>query len=167
MQQQIRKEFGTRYDLFVLTNSEFKAEAQRLIDQIFALLNLLQLVTLFIAVLGVSTTLVAAVLDRTREVGVMRAVGTTPAQVVRIVLTEAAFIGASASILGSALGALCGVMFLRSVLVASVGWTLPWVIPVSSYIIVLVGVTCASIMAGIYPAWWSARQPTLDAIQTE
>jgi putative ABC transport system permease protein len=167
IQQQIRQEFGTRNDLFVLTNSEFKAEAQRLIDQIFALLDLLQLVTLLIAVLGVSTTLVAAVLDRTREVGVMRAVGATPGQVIRIVLVEAGFIGATASILGAALGTLCGAMFLRSILVATVGWALPWVVPGSSYVVVLLGVTYASVIAGIYPAWWSARQPTLDAIQTD
>ena len=167
LQQQIRRDFGTRYDLFVLTNEEFRAEAQRLIDQIFTLLDLLQLITLLIAVLGVSTTLVAAVLDRTREVGVMRAVGSTPAQIIRVVLTEAAFLGASASILGALLGTLCGVMFLRSILVAAVGWTLPWMVPGMSYLHVLLGVTLASILAGTYPAWWSAKQPTLDALQSE
>ncbi len=167
LQTQIKVSYGERYNLFVLTNAEFKAEAERLIDQIFALLNLLQLVTLLIAVLGVSTTLVAAVLDRTQEVGVMRAVGSTPWQVMRVVLNEAGFVGATAAGLGVLLGALCGYLFMRSILIVTVGWTLPWLFPLGLAFTIFVGVTLASVAAGLYPAWWSARQPTLDALRTE
>ncbi|MBI5511956.1 MAG: ABC transporter permease [Deltaproteobacteria bacterium] len=167
VQQQIRRQWGAKYDLFVLTNREFKAEAQELIEQIFALLDLLQLLTLFIAVLGVGTTLIAAVLDRTQEVGVMRAVGTTPLQVIHIVLSEAGFIGAAAAFFGTLQGALCGMVFLRTILLASIGWRLPWVLPESTYVFVFLGVSAASVVAGLYPAWWSAKQPTLEALQAE
>jgi putative ABC transport system permease protein len=167
LQAKIKQAYGERYNLFVLTNAEVKAEAERLINQIFALLNMLQLVTLFIAILGVSTTLGAAVLDRTQEIGVLRAVGSSPGQIMQIVLYEAAFIGAPAALLGIAVGLLGGYMFMRSILIVTMGWTLPWLFPLNTCLMSLLGVTAASVLAGLYPAWWSARQPTLEALRNE
>lgn len=167
IQQSIRRDYGTKYDLFVLTNQEVKTEAQRVIDQFFSLLDLLQLVTLVIAILGVSTTLVASVLDRTQEVGVMRAVGTFGKQIIRIVLTEATFLGTTSTLVGVLLGTVTGYLFLRSILVASVGWAIPYYTPVTVYVSITVGIFFASMVAGIYPAWWIAKQPTLDALRAE
>ncbi len=163
----VRELYGDKYNLYILSNRELKEESQRLINQLIALMSFLELVTLAIAVLGVATTLVAAVLDRTREIGVMRAVGTTPGQIVRIVLSEAALIGAAASLFGLVLGTAVGALFLRSVVVAAVGWSMPWIIPFSAYPAVLLGVIAASVVAGLYPAWRSARIPILDAIRAE
>jgi putative ABC transport system permease protein len=167
VQARIRKELGAKYSLFVLTNAEFRAEASGLLDSFFQLLDLLQLVTLAIAVLGVSTTLMASVLDRTQEVGLMRAVGSTPRQVVRIVLSEAAFLGAAAAICGMLLGSATGALFLRSILVATAGWSLPYYFPAHVYPQVAIGVVLSSVLAALYPALWSARQPTLDALRAD
>ena len=167
VQDEVRRRWGADFDLFVLTSAEFKGEAIKLIDQIFQLLALIQLVTLVIAVLGVTTTLVASVLDRGQEVGLMRAVGSTPGQIVRIVLTEAAFIGGFASFLGAALGTLTGYLFLKTVVVASVGWLVPWRFPLAAVPTTCIAVTVASILSGLYPALWSARQPMLEAMNEE
>jgi putative ABC transport system permease protein len=167
VQQLIRQRWGEEYDLFVLTSTDFKAEGARILDDFFRLLYVLQFVTLLIAVLGVATTLIAAVLDRTQEVGVMRAVGSTPGQIVRIVLTEAGFIGGFSALLGAALGCFTGYLFLRSVIVATVGWSFPWRIPMGSLPGIVGAVCAAGVLAGIYPAWWSARQPTLESMRTE
>jgi putative ABC transport system permease protein len=167
VQQLIRQRWGEDYDLFVLTSTDFKAEGMRILEDFFRLLDLLQFVTLLIAVLGVATTLIAAVLDRTQEVGVMRAVGSTPGQIVRIVLTEAAFIGGFSAILGVSLGLLTGYLFLNSVVLATVGWSFPWRAPGASLPGIVGAVAAASVLAGIYPALWSARQPTLDSMRTE
>ncbi|MBI2566926.1 MAG: ABC transporter permease [Candidatus Schekmanbacteria bacterium] len=167
MQQTIRQRWGEMYDLFVLTSTEFKAEGLRILDDFFQLMRLLELVTLLIAVLGVATTLIAAVLDRTQEVGVMRAVGSTPRQIVRIVLTEAAFLGGFSALLGAFIGSLTGALFLKSVIVATVGWSFPWRIPLSVLPTIVIAVTAASVLAGIYPALWAARQPTLESMRTE
>jgi ABC-type antimicrobial peptide transport system permease subunit len=68
---------------------------------------------------------------------------------------------------GVALGTATGALFLRSILVATAGWLLPWYAPTDTYGPVLIGVTLASILSALYPALWSARQPTLDALRAE
>ena len=167
VQEKIRRLWGEEFDLFVLTSKEFKAEALELIDQFFELFRLLQFVTLVIAVLGITTTLIASVLDRTQEVGLMRAVGSTPGQIVRIVITEAGLIGGLSSVLGAALGCVTGVLFLETVVLATAGWFLPYRFPADALLLTTLMVTIASAFAGIYPAWWCARQPTLEAMREE
>ena len=138
-----------------------------LMDQFFGMLRLVQFVTLVIAVLGVTTTLIASVLDRVQEIGLMRAVGSTPGQIVRVVLTEAGFIGGASALVGGALGCITGAFFLRSVVIASVGWKIPYRFPGSTLPLTILAVAAAATVAGLYPAIWSARQPTLEAIAEE
>src|SRR5204863_310809 len=75
IRQSIVSRFGERYNLFVLTNSEIKREILSLLDQVFAVMRALDLVAILIAVLGVVNALLASVLDRIREIGVLRAIG--------------------------------------------------------------------------------------------
>ena len=69
LRRRINARFGDRYTLYILSNAEFKGEIGKLLDQMFQLVDALQLVALLIAVLGVVNTMLAAVLDRTPRAG--------------------------------------------------------------------------------------------------
>jgi putative ABC transport system permease protein len=76
------------------------ASAKREVTLIAMGLNLFALIALFVAAIGITNTLVTSVVERTREIGILRAIGTTRSQIQGMFLTEGAFIG----LLGSALG---------------------------------------------------------------
>ena len=83
-----------------ISGAKWFASAKREVTLIAAGLNLFALIALFVAGIGITNTLVTSVIERTKEIGIMRAVGSTRGQILGIFLAEGAFIG----LLGSALG---------------------------------------------------------------
>jgi putative ABC transport system permease protein len=78
--------------------------AKREVTLIAAGLNLFAMIALFVAGIGITNTLVTSVIERTREIGILKAVGATRGQVIGLFLTEGAVIGLLGSVLGLALG---------------------------------------------------------------
>jgi putative ABC transport system permease protein len=81
---------------------EWYSAARREVTAIAAGLNVFALVALFVAGLGITNTLVTSVVERTREIGVLKAVGATGRQVRGLFLAEGALIGAAGAVLGLA-----------------------------------------------------------------
>src|SRR5262249_42111432 len=85
-------------------NRELRARALQVFDQTFQITFALQAIAILVAVLGVAGTLTALILQRGREIAVLRAVGAQRGQVHRMVLVESVAIGVS----GALLGCVCG-----------------------------------------------------------
>lgn len=167
VRREINERWGEKYDLFVLTDREFKAEITRLLDQTFQVMRALELVALVIALLGVVNTLLASVLDRTREIGVLRAIGMLRRQVRKLIMAEAGLLGLVSVILGTALGLGGGVILLRSISLAATGWYFPMRPPLGGLAETAALVIAVSIFAGWYPAREAARMPVTDALEYE
>lgn len=163
----INERWGEKFDLFVLTNREFREEITRILDQTFQLMGALELVALIIALLGVVNTLLASVLDRTREIGVLRAIGMLRRQVRKLVMAEAGLLGTVSVLLGVALGLGSGVILLQSISVVSTGWYFPLRPPAWNLVQTALLVIAVSVVAGWYPAREAARMPVTDALEYE
>lgn len=155
------------FDLTITLNRELKERALGIFDRTFAITNALKIVAVAIAVMGVLTTLAALIIQRQREIGVLRAVGASRAQVARMALIESGLIG----LFGSAIGALCGPV-LALVLIGVInrlffGWTIiPTVEPV--WFLEAAGwVVGASLIAGIGPARFASRLSPAEAVRQE
>ena len=85
--QRIQRHFHGRYPLYVLTRSKFRERVLELVEQPFAVTYALEVIAIVVALL-VTNALYASILERTRELGVLRAVGATQRQVRRIILVE-------------------------------------------------------------------------------
>jgi putative ABC transport system permease protein len=79
------------------------ANAKREVTMIAGGLNLFAMIALFVAGIGITNTLVTSVVERTKEIGILRSVGATRGQILGLFLTEGTFIGALGSTLGSLL----------------------------------------------------------------
>ena len=88
--QKIKEEYGEQYQLFISTHRQLKQAVVRIMEQSFVVNYAVEIVAVVVAIFSVINTLLASVLDRTREIGVLRAIGATQAQVRRTIIFEPA-----------------------------------------------------------------------------
>lgn len=163
----VDRELAERYDLFVLTNREFREEIVSMLDQAFAVMHVLEAVAIVVSVLGVVNALLANVLDRIREIAVLRAVGMRRIQVARMIVFEGGLLGTMGVLGGIGLGLLIGHVMLRYVNLTQTGWYLPfrpsfWSIAETA---LLVG--AGSLLSGWYPARYAVHLVIADALEYE
>lgn len=118
-------------------------------------------VAVVIALFGILNTLVLAIAERTRELGVLRAVGMTRRQLRRMVRTEALV----TSIVGTVVGAVTGVGVAFAVTRVALEGAFTW--PWTELAITLVLGVVTGVLAAVFPAWRAARLDPLEAIATE
>jgi len=143
---------------------EFKAEQKRQINQALGLVTVLLFLAVVIAFLGIINTLALSVFERTRELGLLRAVGMSRRQVRGMIRGESVII----SVMGAIIGLVVGVLF---------GWALvsdfsgegisELVIPVGQLITYVVIAGILGVFAALFPARRAARLDILQAISHE
>ncbi|MBI3183623.1 MAG: FtsX-like permease family protein [Myxococcales bacterium] len=163
----ISERFGEKYDLYVLSNRELRDEAHVLVDGAFSVTYAMEVVAVLLALLGVINTLLAAVLDRTREIGLLRAVGAGRAHVVRLFAAEAALIGITGGALGVAIGVVTGLTVTKVVGMQATGWSFPYLFPWTIAVQMVVAATVCSVVAGLYPARRAASLDVVEALAYE
>jgi putative ABC transport system permease protein len=141
--------------------SEFEAAQREQLDQVLLAVNGLLGLALFIALMGISNTLALSVIERTREVGLLRAVGMGRGQVARMVLVESVLVATFGALLGVGVGMALGVgvtLALPASLVTLVA--VPWI----TLGAVIVAAVVFGVLAGVVPARRAARLDILDAV---
>jgi ABC-type antimicrobial peptide transport system permease subunit len=132
------------------------------------ILTAIGVVALAIAALGIANALLAAVRDRRREIGVMKAIGARDRDVMRTFLIEAGFLGLLGGVAGTAIGIVIFIAigdiangYLTSQGLRGVPITLTWDIPLSA----VLGATIVSVLAGTFPARQASRLSAREAVE--
>ncbi len=143
---------------------ELREQMEGRLDQLLSIITVFLGLSLFIAVLGITNTLALSVYERTRELGLLRAVGMTRRQMRRMVRWEAVIIALFGGILGVAMGVLFGLAATAALPETFIDVTSVPVMKLSLYLLVagLFGV-----VAAIFPARRAARLDILEAISYE
>jgi putative ABC transport system permease protein len=164
--RRILDQWGGTYNLRFETQAEFRARTQQLTDSYFAVNDLAVLIGIVVATLGIVNTLLMNVWERRREIGMLRALGMTHGQVVRLILAEAVALGVLGGLLGVMVGAwLSGFAVETS---ASVnGYPLPYVFPTQAVATCVIIALCVPLLAGLWPAQRGARVNIIDAMRSE
>ncbi|MEU6762242.1 ABC transporter permease [Streptomyces sp. NPDC046853] len=150
----------------VQTRSEYARSAAGGIDMMLTLVYALLALAVLIALLGIANTLTLAIHERTRELGLLRAVGQTRAQLRAMVRWESVLVAAFGTAGGLALGGFLGWMLVKASDGATSSAFAFAVPPVQLAVVVLVGLA-AGALAGLRPARRAARLDVLRAIATE
>ncbi len=141
------------------------AEEQRApIDQMLLLIYALLGLALVIAVLGIVNTLALSVIERTREVGLLRAIGLGRGQLRRMIRLEAIVIAVLGAVLGVGMGIVFGLALMTSL--ADDGLEVVQV-PVLQLLLYVVAAGLVGVLAAVFPARRAARLDVLQAIATE
>lgn len=150
----------------VQTRDEYAQSSAGGIDMMLTLVYALLALAVLIALLGIANTLTLAIHERTRELGLLRAVGQTRSQLRAMVRWESILVAAFGTVGGLALGAFLGWVLVKASDGASdsaFAFAMP---PVQLAIVALVGLA-AGALAGLRPARRAARLDVLRAIATE
>jgi putative ABC transport system permease protein len=155
------------YGVEVSRNELLRADAVKIFDRTFAVTWALEGVAIIVAMLGAANSLLAMVLDRRREFGLLRYLGGATEQIRRTVLVEAGLVGLLANLLGLALGFALSLVLIYVINVQSFGWSIQFHPPVFLLSGALLLVWCVTIVAGIYPALVASRLDPMDVVHTE
>ncbi len=148
----------------VLDLSEFKASQAEQFDQILNLVYALLGLAVIIALVGIANTLALSVYERTREIGLMRAVGMERRQVRAVVRWESVVIAVFGTLLGLVIGLFFGWVMVLALSSQGLGVLS---VPVPTLVVVMVLAGLAGVVAALLPARRAGRLDVLTAIGSE
>ena len=165
--RKIREEYGERFELFVSTHKELRENVVGIMEQSFRVNYAVELVAVIVAIFSVINTLLASVLDRAREIGVLRAIGATQGQLRRIVVAEAGWMGFMGGLLGLIAGAIMSYHHVVYNTKALTGWTFQYHFPFHVAFACLVLSVLLCLLAAYLPARQAAAAGIVAAIGYE
>jgi putative ABC transport system permease protein len=149
------------------TNDTLRSASLEVFDRTFEVTAVLRMLAFIVAFVGVLSALMALELERSRELGVMRAWGLTPGELWKLVVTQTGLMGLVSGILAVPMGLVLSIVMIFVVNKRSFGWTLdmqvgPEVLA-QAVGLALVG----ALLAGLYPAWRMSRTSPALALRGE
>jgi putative ABC transport system permease protein len=148
----------------VQDREQFKDAQSGQIDQLLGIIYVLLALSVVIAALGIVNTLALSVFERTREIGLLRAVGMTRGQLRRTIVSESVLTALFGAVLGTALGLTLGVLLQRVLEEQGLNsLTVPWGQVGATF--VLAGVV--GVVAALMPAWRATRLDVIKAVTTD
>ncbi len=149
----------------VYESAQFRAEQKATFDQVMALYYPLMIALSAPALLALMNTLAMSVLARTREIGMLRAVGSTRKQVGRMILAESLLLTA----MGISFGLLGGVWlgYVSVTAINSVAFPMPYYFPLAPMIVAMGVGMLFGVLAALWPARQAARLNVVDALHYE
>jgi putative ABC transport system permease protein len=131
-----------------------------------AIFNVVVYIAVLVAGLGVVNTMTMNVLERVREIGMLRAVGMTRSQIGSMVLAEAGAMGIIGGAFGLALGWLIAEDMVAEMANGS-GWQFEFIFPTLAFISAALTAVIVSQLAALYPVWRAGGMRIVEAIQHE
>jgi putative ABC transport system permease protein len=158
---------GHRHDLRILSSGELIEYFAEQVRRAFAPVNVLAGMTLLVVLLGLADNLTASVAERTRELGIARAVGLRRRQLRRLVVAESLLIGGIGLLLAVAAGLALGWLWVETTFPYMLGWVIEFQVPWAQFALVVVLTVAICLAAAWPPARWAARLDPAAALRWE
>lgn len=159
--------FGPKYHAFAITNRQIRSEVMRIFDQTFVITYALLAVAIVVAVLGIVNTLTALILERSRELALLRVMGMTVAEVRKMILLESSILGLTSTTIGIAMGYALSWILIYVINKQSFGWTIEFHTPLRLIVVSSTVTFLAAAFSGIIPWRLATRLSLAPALKTE
>jgi len=164
---ELRTALGSEQSLLVRSNRGTRQNALEVFDRTFAITVALQLLATLVAFIGILSTLMSLQLERSREIGVLRATGMTRRQLWRLSMLETGLIGSSAGIIAMPMGLALAIILIYIINLRSFGWTLEMQMQLGEFGQAFLVALGAALLAGLYPAWRMGQMQPATAVRSE
>lgn len=165
MERDLRQILNAYPQFTVYSNAEWKSQIESDFNRQWMFFYAIMGVAVAVSAFGVINTLSMSVFERTREIGILRAVGTTRLQIGRLIIDEGIVISVIGSILGVAVGSGLGYLFVRGS--SAGGFSVAFHYPFLYALYALLAGLFIGIFAGLLPARTAARTNIVEAVQYE
>lgn len=153
--------------LSVVSSADLLQQSLEVFDRTFLITNLLKLITIAVAFVGIVGALLAQQLERSQEYAIYRALGLTRIEILRIILTQTVLIGLVAAVIAIPAGLSVAWILIDIINPRSFGWTMSTVIPIESIMGSMLIAITAALIAGIIPAHRISQQSPATALRYE
>ena len=155
------------HPLRIRSNRDIRERSLLIFERTFTITNVLRMLAVAIAFIGVLSALMALQLDRVRDYATLRILGMTSKEISRLISLHTTLLGCSAGLLAIPTGLLMAVILIEVINRRAFGWTLP--LEVNPWLlcqcVMLAGL--AAYLAGLYPAWRISRAVPAHALRTD
>ncbi len=165
--QKLQAQFAGPYALDITSNRGIKQGALEVFDRTFTITAALRLLATVVAFIGVLSALMSLQLERTRELGTLRANGMSAPQLWGKTMLETALMGLTAGLLAMPLGLILALILIYVINLRSFGWSLQLYLNPTIFIMALGVALTAALLAGIYPLIRLNRLEIASALREE
>jgi putative ABC transport system permease protein len=148
-------------------SSVLRREAMLVFDRTFAITAAMQFLTTLVAFIGVLSSLLAVQLEKSREMGILRALGLTISEMRRLTLWETGLLGAAAGLMALPAGYVLAWILIFIINQRSFGWTLQMHLELAPFVQAFLLAVGAALLAALYPAWRIGRMQVAEALRGE
>ena len=162
----LRKQFSGK-NLLINANGDLRSAALQVFDRTFAITGALNLLATVVAFIGVLSALMALQIERTRELGMLRANGMTLRQLWRMTLLETGLMGGTAGLFSMPTGWLLAVILVYIINLRSFGWTIRLNLEWQTFAQAMLVALISALLAGIYPMLRLGKIAISSAVRQE
>jgi putative ABC transport system permease protein len=163
----LERTMGPRFGAFVVTNAQVRTQVMKIFDQTFLITYALLGVAIVVAVMGIINTLSALILERTRELALLRVGGLSAGELRTMLVLESSLLGLASTAAGLVMGYALSWILIYVINKQSFGWTIEFHTPAPLIAASLAVTLLASALAGLAPARLARRIDIVTAIKSE
>jgi putative ABC transport system permease protein len=163
----IRRGYAHSGDYSVYSNRTLREAVVEVFNQTFAVTQILRVIAVLVAVIGIALNFTVLVKEREREIGTLRAVGVSRFQVCGLIIWESLLVGIMAVLLGTATGIALSVVLTEVINKAFFGWTIPLQVPWDQFLWTPLWLLPAAVVASLLPATQASRRNIIDAVRMD
>ena len=163
----IEDAIGEERGVVIRSNAELRAAALEVFERSFAITNVVRLLAIAVAFVGVLGALMAIQLERSVEFGTLRVIGFTPGQVWVMFMSQSGLMGVVAGLMSIPLGLAEAAVLIFVINRKAFGWTMEMGVYPSALALAALIAVVAALLAGVYPAFRMSRSSPAGALQDE
>lgn len=153
--------------LRIQSNAQLRALSLEVFDHTFAVTDLLRLLALGVAIVGIVSALLAQQMERLADYALLRALGVRAAELLRVVLWQTLLAGALAATFALPVGIALALLLIEVINVRSFGWTMSLHVPWTGLASVWLSALAAALVAGVYPALLATRRAPASVLRND
>jgi putative ABC transport system permease protein len=156
-----------RQEIRFNSNARIRELSLEIFDRTFIITDVLYWLAVGVALIGILGAMLALQLERGRELGVLRALGMTPAQLGTMITTQTAVIGLLSGIAAVPLGIMMAYVLIEVINRRAFGWQIDMAVAPGILLSAIAFAIGAALLAGVYPAWRAAQSEPAAAMREE